>query len=408
MTLEILGEQEYQDYLDTLESYSTFQTTQMAALLQKRGNETTYLGLRVEGELVVAGLVFTQPMTGGQHMDLYFGPNVKDYAYLQDFYQQLRDYAKANGVLELVVDPYESYQEFDTNGNPISEPDEKQIKALTDLGFQYDGFKTGYTDGRWHYVKDLSGLTADTLHKSFSKKGRPLVKKALSFGIKVRPLTRDELPLFKDITSSTSDRRNYDDKPLSYYEYFYDSFGDQAEFIVATLNFKDYLEHLSADQDKLAKKIEKLQKDLEKNPNSEKKNNQIREFTSQFDTFTVRKEEAQTFIDKYGDEDVILSGSLFVYTPVEAIYLFSGSYTEFNKFYAPAVLQDYVMKEAIKRNIPFYNFFGIQGVFDGSDSVLRFKQNFNGYIIHRPGLFRYYPNPTKYKVISTIKKVLRR
>lgn len=35
MTLEILGEQEYQDYLDTLESYSTFQTTQMAALLQK-------------------------------------------------------------------------------------------------------------------------------------------------------------------------------------------------------------------------------------------------------------------------------------------------------------------------------------------------------------------------------------
>lgn len=177
MTLEILGEQEYQDYLDTLESYSTFQTTQMAALLQKRGNETTYLGLRVEGELVVAGLVFTQPMTGGQHMELYFGPNVKDYAYLQDFYQQLRDYAKANGVLELVVDPYESYQEFDTNGNPISEPDEKQIKALTDLGFQYDGFKTGYTDGRWHYVKDLSGLTADTLHKSFSKKGRPLVKK---------------------------------------------------------------------------------------------------------------------------------------------------------------------------------------------------------------------------------------
>lgn len=56
MTLEILGEQEYQDYLDTLESYSTFQTTQMAALLQKRGNETTYLGLRVEGELVVQGL----------------------------------------------------------------------------------------------------------------------------------------------------------------------------------------------------------------------------------------------------------------------------------------------------------------------------------------------------------------
>ena len=68
-------------------------------------------------------------------------------------------------------------------------------------------------------------------------------------------------------------------------------------------------------------------------------------------------------------------GSLFVYTPQEAVYLFSGSYPEFNKFYAPALLQEYVMTQAIKRGITFYNFLGIMGIFDGSDGVLRFKQN---------------------------------
>ena len=83
-----------------------------------------------------------------------------------------------------------------------------------------------------------------TLLKSFSKKGRPLVKKAKTFGITLRKLNRDELPLFKEITSATSDRRDYDDKSLDYYQDFYDSFGDSCEFMVASLNFQDYLAHL--------------------------------------------------------------------------------------------------------------------------------------------------------------------
>ena len=113
-------------------------------------------------------------------------------------------------------------------------------------------------------------------------------------------------------------------------------------------------------------------------------------------------------IDKYGTEDQVLAGSLFIYTPQEATYLFSGSYPEFNKFYAPALLQEYVMKEAIKRNIPFYNFLGITGQFDGSDGVLRFKQNLNGYIVRKMGTFRYYPQPLKFKLLRLLKQLLRR
>jgi len=103
-----------------------------------------------------------------------------------------------------------------------------------------------------------------------------------------------------------------------------------------------------------------------------------------------------------------MCGSLFIYTKQEAVYLFSGSYTEFNKFYAPAVLQEYVMQEAIKRGIACYNFLGIQGIFDGSDGVLRFKQNFNGHIVRKMGTFRYYPKPLRYKTIQGLKKVLGR
>ena len=90
------------------------------------------------------------------------------------------------------------------------------------------------------------------------------------------------------------------------------------------------------------------------------------------------------------------------------ISLVADSYTEFNKFYAPVALQEHVMTEALNRGIHFYTFLGIQGIFDGSDGVLRFKQNFNGYIVRKMGTFRYYPRPMLHKVIAIIKKVLRR
>ena len=254
----------------------------------------------------------------------------------------------------------------------------------------------------------MTELTEKDLLKSFSKKGKPLVKKAETFGIRLKKLKREELSIFKNITRETSERREYSDKSLEYYEHFYDSFGEQAEFLIATLNFSEYMNKLQGEQSKLEEILDKLRLDLSKNPHSEKKQNQLREYSSQFETFEVRKAEALDLIEKYGEEDIVLAGSLFVYMPQETTYLFSGSYTEFNKFYAPALLQKYVMLESIKRGIPKYNFLGIQGIFDGSDGVLRFKQNFNGYIVRKAGTFRYHPSPLKYKAIQLFKKILGR
>ncbi|MFC3932784.1 aminoacyltransferase [Streptococcus dentapri] len=410
MTFEILSQELFEEFSQTVAYKSFMQSVEMAQLFRKRGYTIAYVGLKEAGELQVAALVYSMPMTGGLHMEVNSGPFSTNPKYLSAFYQGLQDYAKSEGALELIVKPYDTYQTFDSEGNPSSQEHPELIKTLTDLGFQYDGLQTGYPGGEpdWHYVKDMTAITADTLMKSFSKKGRPLVKKSKTFGTKVFKLSREELPIFKEITSSTSDRRDYTDKPLDYYQDFFDSWRDKAEFMVASINFQDYLDHLQKDQDKLGQKITKLKTDLEKNPHSEKKQNQLREFSSQYDTFQVRKDEAKQLIQQHGQEDVILAGSLFVYTKQEAIYLFSGSYTEFNKFYAPALLQEYVMLEAIKREIPTYNFLGIQGIFDNSDGVLRFKQNFNGYITRKMGTFRYYPNPLKYKLLNTVKKLLRR
>lgn len=386
------------------------QTVEMADLLEKRGFDITFLGLETYGAIQVAGVLYSMPMTGGLHMEINSGPASTSTAYLSEFYKELKAYAKENGAFELIVKPYDTYQSFDNHGNPNDDEKPELISCLTDLGYSYDGLQTGYPGGEpdWHYVKDLSGLTPETLRKSFSKKGRPLVNKTNSFGIKVRKLTRDELHIFKEITASTSERREYTDKPLDYYEAFYDSFGDKCEFVIATINFQDYLKNMQAGHDKIAADLAVLNQKIAEGVNSGKVNKQKAQLDKQISTFDVRLKEAKELIQKHGSEDVVLAGSLFVYTPQEAVYLFSGSYTEFNKFYAPVALQEHVMMEALKRGINFYTFLGIQGIFDGSDGVLRFKQNFNGYIVRKMGTFRYYPRPMLHKIIAIAKKILRR
>ena len=410
MPLEIIEKDVFRPFCNSVPYKSFMQSSEMAELLSKRGYQVAYLGFKDQGQLQVAAILFSLPMTGGLHMEINSGPVSRDKRYLKAFYQELQTYAKENGALELLVKPYDTYQQFDTDGKPTDQEQTALLEDFLSLGYQHDGLLTGYPGGEpdWHYLKDLTDLDDKSLLKSFSKKGRPLVKKAKTFGITLRKLDREELPLFKEITSATSDRRDYMDKSLEYYQDFYDSFGDSCEFMVASLNFQDYLNHLENDQGKLKQRIAKLKADLEKNPHSEKKQNQLRELASQSDTFDVRIAEAKAFIAKYGTQHVTLAGSLFVYTKQEAVYLFSGSYPEFNKFYAPALLQEYVMLQAIKRGITNYNLLGITGNFDGSDGVLRFKQNYNGYITRKMGTFRYYPRPLRYKAIQQVKRLLGR
>ncbi|MGT2887580.1 aminoacyltransferase [Streptococcus didelphis] len=409
MPFVTISKDRFEEHAKSLDHRFFEQSTSMQELLEKRGYKTELVGFEDDKkELQVSALLYSAPVFGGLKMEIHYGPLYNNDTFLKAFLLAVRDYAFSQKVFELTIKPYTYFQKYNDHGQPIGEENQAILTLFTEAGYHYNGLSMGFQENDWHYIKDLSGLSEKNLLKSFSKKGKALVKKAKTFGISIKELQRRDLYLFKEITSSTSDRREYDDKSLEYYQYLYDAFKDQAKFLVASLNFKDYYNHLEKDQAKLKLKLKQLEKDLENNPNSEKKKNQHKEFSSQYHTFEVRKEEAKEFIAKYDNQEVILAGSLFIFTKQEVVYLFSGSYTEFNKFYAPAVLQEHIMLEAIQAGIRRYNLLGVKGVFDGSDGVLGFKQNFNGHIERICGSFSYYPNPLKYKLIMGLKKILKR
>ena len=390
MTLTTISKEEFTSFANTVSHRSFIQSTEMADLLEKRGNTVQFIAWKQEDQVQVAAILYSLPMTGGLHMEINSGPLYQEEAMLEPFYAALKDYAKENGAIELVIKPYDTYQTFDSDGNPTSEEQTHFMDTLKNLGYQHDGLTTGYPGGEpvWHYLKNVNGVDSKSLLKSFNKNCSRNITNALNYDISIRNITREEIPQFKQIIEETGKRQGFEDKSLSYYYDLYDSFGPNAEFVVAEINSTAALAHLDQKISLLNPSAKQYEQQLQK---LEKQKNIVRETLAGKDS-----------------EKVPLACALIIYTPSEVTYLFGGSYTKYQKFSAAFLIQYHAMNRALEKGVTLYNFLGIQGIFDGSDGVLRFKQNFNGYIVRKMGTFRYYPSPLKYKMISLIKKLLGR
>lgn len=390
MTFNIISREEFYQHSLTTSNHSFLQSIEMADLLQKRGATIQYIGWKEQGTLAISAILYSLPMTGGLHYEINSGPIVTDARYLSDFYEALQDYVKENGGIEFILKPYDHYQVFDSNGNPTEEEQKQLLHSLLDLGYQFDGLQVGYPGGEpvWHYLKDLTDYDAKSLLKSFNKNCSRNITTALNYDISIRNISRDEIPQFKQIIEETGKRQGFEDKSLDYYYDLYDTFKDNAEFLIAEINTTDALAYLD-------QKISLL------NPSSKQYEQQLQKLEKQK---TIVRE---TLADETA-ETVPLACALIIYNPSEVTYLFGGSYTKYQKFSAAFLIQYHAMKRALEKGITLYNFLGIQGIFDGSDGVLRFKQNFNGYIVRKMGTFRYYPNPLKFKTLSLIKRILGR
>ena len=390
MTLTTISKEEFTSFANTVSHRSFIQSAEMADLLEKRGNTVQFIAWKQEDQVQVAAILYSLPMTGGLHMEINSGPLYQEEAMLEPFYAAIKDYAKENGAIELVIKPYDTYQTFDSDGNPTSEEQIHFMDTLKKLSYQHDGLTTGYPGGEpvWHYLKNVNGVDSKSLLKSFNKNCSRNITTALNYDISIRNITREEIPQFKQIIEETGKRQGFEDKSLSYYYDLYDSFGPNAEFVVAEINSTAALTHLDQKISLLNPSSKQYEQQLQK---LEKQKNIVRE--------TLAGKESET---------VPLACALIIYTPSEVTYLFGGSYTKYQKFSAAFLIQYHAMNRALEEGITLYNFLGIQGIFDGSDGVLRFKQNFNGYIVRKMGTFRYYPSPLKYKLISLIKKLLGR
>lgn len=328
------------------------QTPEIANLREQNGWMPYYFAVKQDEKILAVTMAVAKPTFLGK--SLYYTPggplmDLEDTRLTNFFFKHLKQFIKTHNGYVLRIDPYYELIQRDRDGQIV--PDGfNHKKALNNLA--KFGFKTisDSDQPKYLFALDIDGRTPDELLASFKRNTRNHIRKAEKMGVKVRELKKSELNVLKQITESTSIRRGFADRPLSYYEQMYDLFSpkDEVKFIVA---------------------------EADKTP---------------------------------------LSAAMFMTYGNEIIYLFSGSDEKYMKEYnAQYLIQWHMIKYATEHHFKRYNFYGIQGLPDPNAKdygVYNFKKGFGGQVIELIGTFDLPLSPLYYlhKSLSKLKALFRR
>ncbi len=397
-----LSSEEFDKYISNYEFVDFLQSPKMDDMESKKGWKTEYVGLK-ENDIILCA---TKLMSRNTRLKkkYYYAPrgfiiDYNNYDLLKKFVLEIKKYIKKNNGYVLHIDPDIIHVERDDEGNIVEGgiDNTKIINDLKKIGFKHEGFSTKYDlnkQMRWVFVKNLD----EDIMKSMKPNTRNLINKAIKYGLKVRNFDYDELYLFKNVTESTSIRRNFKDKSLEYYQDMYKAFKDEIKFLGCFLNISEYKNNLEKELEKEVLKCEKLK------PDSGKK----KEALVTINGLKKRIEEANKMYDKHGEE-IILSVAMFVCFSKEVFYYFSGSIDEYMNFNAQYLIQYEMLKFAKENNYKKYNFLGIKGNFDPKDEdygVYKFKKGFGGHVEEYIGDFDLPINVFYYinKIIKGVRK----
>ena len=350
-----IGPEEFREFAAKSPYKSFTQTPEIASLREQNDWTAYYFGVEEDGNLKAATMLVAKPTFLGK--STYFAPggpllDFEDTELTSFFFKNLRSYLKSHNGYVLHIDPnYELIER--TRDGEIKEGGFNHQKAVRNLKNQ--GFLPLRIDAtpRYQFVLDFNGCTPEQLFADMKRNTRNHIRKAEKMGVKIRELKKEELNIFKQITESTSKRRNFEDKPLSYYEKMYDLFHDKDEvkFMVAEAEIEGKTVPLSA-----------------------------------------------AMIMLYGDE---------------VIYLFSGSDEQYMKDYnAQYLIQWHMIDYAVKNGFKRYNFYGIQGLPDKSKKdygIYDFKKGFTsdktGRVVELIGSFELPINTIFYSLHRLLSKL---
>lgn len=409
MLFEIITKKEFIDYTENTNSGNFLQTAEMSVLKTMRGQESLFLGIKDSKDKIVYATLMTRcrvKLGYIYNISAFEMTNLGENLYF--FLEHLQKFIKKNKGICLTIEPNMAYRTFDGSGYQLS----KEVTSLFDVFYEKNFLLVKNQSGisqqgnpRWIYIKNLSNMSQKDLVASYEKTAIYHLNKAKKFGITVRQLNYDELSVFKKITQETSERKNFKDKSLDYYQQVYKIYGKKAKFLVAELNSSTYLTHLLASKESLEQKVEEINKFLSKQPDSRKKNNQKKELLAQINTYRHRIDKAVEIKKNHPQEIIPLACALFMICRHEVVYLFSGTVEEFKNMYAPFLIQDTMLSYTVKKKIPLYNFYGIKGDFSGQDGILKFKESFGGMAVELTGEFIYVTPSFKSRIYLLIKKL---
>lgn len=405
MKFTTINESEFREFLDESSEKTFLQTPEIGKLREKSGWNVDYVGVKENDTLTAATMLLSK--TTHFNKKEFYSPRgfIIDYnnkELLEFFTKNIKTFIKKNKGYILRIDPYIINVERDSAGD-IKEGgiDNRKIKEyLKELGFIKVEKKDMEQVG-WMYVLDTENKTEEEILKNMKPNTRNTIRKTLKNGIEIIEIEKKDLKEFHKIMEETGKRKNFHVRNLKYYEDMYDLFNPRNEikYLITKLNLKKHIKLLEEEKNKEIEAKNKL--------NDAKYNDKKRQsYDQKIKSIEKRINQAEKI--RKEDKDVItLSGSMFMLTKPEVIYLSSGNYEKYMFYNSQYLIQWEMIKYAINNGFKRYNFYGITGNFDKNDKdygIYEFKTGFNGYVEELIGEYKL-PISKEYYLMELIHKI---
>lgn len=417
LKIEEITEQEYNKFIIGYKNSLFFNSVEWAKFKSASGWNMNIIGLKGGKKIYAAGILLSRTIPI-LNKKVYYCPRgyIIDYSnfdLIDKFNEQLKKYLKCQKAIFLKINPYVKYQDRDVDGNIISENNKDLVNHLKRIGYKHYGFYVKFSEKkdlepRWLSVLDLEDKSIDDLVKNMRATTRWLINKSKKNCITIKEAKYENIPEFKKLMQHTAERREFQDRPLQYYQLMYNQLIDKNMFklLLANINLKELKSNLSADIEHLDSRINTIK-------NNPKKAGQINEFESQKESLKNKIIDIDKKISKYGDNPLISAGLYLSYGD-QVVYLFGGSYKEFMGYGAQYLMQYEMIKYGKNNNYKKLNFYGIDGDFRKKSryyGLFDFKRGFNAEVVELIGEFDLISNKfyySLYKLMFYLYKVLKK
>lgn len=411
MKLSKLTEQEFKQFADKNTQVTFYQTKEWAHLKKKNNWKAHYIGLKDNKKIVAATLLLSKQLPIIKK-NMFYAPrgfliDYKNYSLLEKFTSEIKNYVKKEKGIFIKLDPYVEHKEHDNNGDIVENGfDNKEvIEHLKKLNYKHFGFNLmqDTLQPRWMHVIDTKNKTVEDIMQDMESKTRQILRKNERCGIHTREIEKKELPIFKDIMQHTSDRREFIDRPLSYYESMWDSLHDAGimKILIAEIDFIEYekntKEELETTKKELEDRIYKKEHDILK-MNDKKYEQSNTKDKKEIERLEKQLEKINQYKKEYGNK-TLLGGILFLIYGNEVLSLHGGSLANLMQFQSAYTIHFAGIKYALDNNYNRYNFYGITGDFRKENplyGLYLFKKSFGGKVVELIGEFDYIISPFWY------------
>ena len=350
---------------------------------------------------------------------VYYSPrgllvNYANEALVKAFTDALVREIKKEGGICLKIDPYLDERLLDANGERVDGGyDNSYVKdTLKRIGYKEQLDKNGRpktTSQHTIYVLDVKDKTIEDVYSNLQQRTRQTINTAEKRGVQIRELSREELGLFKNLMCTTSSRKGFIDRPLSYYQEIYDTFKDgSVKFLAAEIDFEKALAINASEIRAAEEEIARLEERKLQTEGKFKKQGLLDETIKVIKAAKEKREEWLSLQDRYGTKAIASVNMDMFWGKKEIVALYGGNDDDLFGFNGQYLLYWEMIKKAIEDGCERFNFYGIPETTDKNDpmnGVYEIKRRYRGRIVKLIGEFDYVISPIKYKMYQVLSDI---